>query len=790
MFKNLMHRLRLDRGSISTVLVFVVVSAGALALIITFFVQRSVQETTTAAQDHAKSSISNLTTKLVGVVNDEFPSTWIYMSASELKAATAKIGKSPEIGANAYVTYFSMNPTTGVIIADLLGTPTGASKDITVTATVKLTPSGAAIFQGMETRDGVQRPKWIYSSGTVNALALWKLAPNSLKLITEDGAYDSDAPSLPPTVTLTPNTTGADGAVSSIKCRYNGEAQYSVQYAGGNGVFSDWSPWSTTQTKSFVMQEGERVQLRAKARCVSKYATTPASEVSATVAYAKPITTVFASPTIKIANDGLVTWSVVNCTVFAKPQYQTQTRSNSGAWTAWSAWSPDKYATVYAAEGYLLEAQVRARCYVDPELIGPASSTGYASTIVPISSTPARPTVTIKNGTPLVVSVSAVDCPAGTSAQYGLQYGTDQIAFPGFGPWSANRALNIYTVAEGTTAYGQAIARCVNGYAAGPQSAASAVASLSIPITSVPSQPTVTLHSSGTYYYWPEASCPAGLTPQYVSVHQANGGNYVSNGWMFNPGFIPVSVAEGNYLYVTLTARCAGPTSVGPESAPRNWGFVRPMTTAPAAPSVTLGRNLNVNWSNRGGCPAGASYQYSTAKSLNGAALSPFSPWTTAVAANVQGNEGEYVSFYVKARCVSPVSGAAGPESSAGSAYGSRPVTSPGVAHEVYRWGMNYYGISWMGADCFPGTVGNYATHFTSQNPAFTLYSQGVNANPYWGNYDGNAFAYSGGLLPVGSNPSYIIHSQCVSTTTGVGSGWAARAAYWVGDNATGYPRW
>mgnify|MGYP002335856772 CR=1 FL=1 len=185
-----LHRLRSEHGSMMTTLVFILISTFVAAGVMAFYLMRSTNDYATEKQAQVKSAISQLSSKLLGEVNADFPEQWQYLSAEDLKAQTLPLGEAPELQANAHLGYFSLNPDTGVIVAEVIGqstTPGG----VRVIAEVKFTPSGAGVFRGT---DSSGRPTWIYSDDNLDGLALWEMAPNAVQYINSGGDYVAEAP--------------------------------------------------------------------------------------------------------------------------------------------------------------------------------------------------------------------------------------------------------------------------------------------------------------------------------------------------------------------------------------------------------------------------------------------------------------------------------------------------------------------------------------------------------------------------------------------------------------------
>lgn len=711
-------RLRGERGSLMTTLVFVLVSTFVVAGVVSMWLIRSTNDYTTEQQANVKSAISQLASQLLGRVNSDFPDEWQYLSAADLADATAELGDAPELNSQAHIGYFSLNPVTGVIIAEVVGEATTLG-NVRVIAELKLTPSGAGVFRGI---DDAGRPTWLYSDENLDPLALWEMAPNAVQYINSSGDYVAEAPAQAPIVAMQATATGARALIGSVYCRYGGTAEYEWQAAENSAGLSDWSGFESGQSVDFEMDEGDRVEFQARSRCVSSIGVSEPSPTSNIASYARPFTTVFAGPQVTVTEAGVVTWGLVTCTGTSQQQYRYQQRINEGNWEPWSAWGSATTFTAAMPEGSLLEAQVQARC-TNAFTTGPASSTGYGSAIAPLNTVPSAPSLSLTGAVSAVFTASS--CPSGTTAQLRSQFSTNDGAFSAMSGWSTNAARSI-TANEGSRVAVRAQQRCSSPYADGPASLVGSTVTRNVPVTSVPSQPTVTLNASGSQFSWPNATCPAGTTARYTWSHIANGGASVAGpaGLNANPGYVTVVVNQGGALQVSLAGACTGYTGVpGPMSAARVWDFTRAITTAPTTPVVTVTGNGTGNWSSSG-CPTGTSLLYARSIATDGSFYGAYSAFSSATSLTNTINQGKRITYAVVALCQNALTGSTGPLSAVGeSGYWIRPVSAPGATASISKSGVNWYGINWSAVSCAAGTSANYqARWYRPSNGVFDFY--------------------------------------------------------------------
>jgi hypothetical protein len=691
---------QVDRGALLATMAFILVATGMAALMLGFFLSRSSSDYAAAQRANAKSAITQYSAQLLGKVNGEFPSDWQTLPPDELKEATSSLSDFDELRTEVWVDGFSINVTTGVVVVALVGETTTLGR-IAVQSSMKLIPSGAAVFKGV---DSNSRPIWIYSDDeNLGALALWELAPDGMQYLDVNGSSSPTAPAEIPAIGLNGTDDGVRADIGSVSCRYGQYTDYQYRTNPGTG-YGAWADWSTTQRFDFALDEGEYIQMQARARCVAPGAPGISSPTSPAQSYVKPITTVLAGPQVTVSTAGEAVWPAVVCSASASPEYRYQRALNDGPYNAWSAWSATRAFSTVLPEGNLLEVQVQARC-VTPHTTGPNSSTGYASAISPLETRATKPVVAISAG--LSAAFSGADCPAGTSVEYRWHSAANDAPMPTtWGAWSraASAAL---TADEGSRIAVQAEARCATAYATGPAGPVSSTTTRDMDVTSVAGHPTVSLATNGGSFTWTNSSCPSGTSPLYDWDYQANGGAVVSSagGWKTKPTSVAVTINQGGTLRVWIKAACQGYTDLGPASAVRTSDFSKPITSAPSTPAVSLNSTTAASWS-AGGCPTGTTVQTRWRNAVNGGSYQSYSGWgTTSATGDLVGYDTRTI-VSVSARCVNTETDQYGPTS-----YGESPWVTRGIpqpSSEVTGWRGDESGqnrrVYWNAVSCAAGT--------------------------------------------------------------------------------------
>lgn len=176
-----MNRLRTaatgERGSVITTMIFIIVATGLIGSMLGLYLMRTTHDYATARQAEVKSVISELAGAVVNKLNTDFPTEWLTLTDTELAAVTENMAVNAEQQASAHLVSFTQDSANGTITARVIGDSTAPGK-VRVFATITATPTGAAVFEGL---DANQRPIWIYSNGSVDTLALYELTPAAVQ---------------------------------------------------------------------------------------------------------------------------------------------------------------------------------------------------------------------------------------------------------------------------------------------------------------------------------------------------------------------------------------------------------------------------------------------------------------------------------------------------------------------------------------------------------------------------------------------------------------------------------
>lgn len=699
--RNLFTRGRSDRGSLMTSIVFMIIGVGIMGIMLAVYLQRSTNDFITSEQANVRSAVSKLASNLLGQINDEFPEEWQYLDYNDLVEATRHLGENDAQNATAHLSYFAINPDTGVVVAEVEGESTNAV-GIEMVADLKYTPSGAGVFKGV---DDNGRPVWIYSNENLDTLALWEMAPNAIQYINDNGGYTAETPALAPKTSITADGDDAKATIGVVYCRYAGNAEYRSRHKIDDGPFTDWTAWSTTQTVTITVDEGQRVTFEAQAHCVTGSDISDPSPSSKPVSYTRPMTTPFNGPAVTVETTGHASWAATVCET-GDPEYRSQYRINQTSWDPWTNWSNDRAIDVALSEGGLLEVQVQAHCATE-YVTGPNSAISYGSAVRPLTFQPDAPAVSLSGG--VIITVDATPCPDGTQPQTRWRTASNgsPLATKTYTGWTP-ALIGSIAAFEGSTLDAQAQQRCANKFATGPASDPSDAAHRVVPVTSVPNQPTVSLNAAGTAFQWPEATCPAGTTPTYQWSYSANGGTTVNqNSWTARPSGVPVTINEGGTLTVTLTGRCEGFAADGPASAPRAWNLDRPLTTRPAAFTISIDGNGAASWTAAAGCPTGTTteYQWRRATARGGNVWGGWSAYSTSRSIGSQIGYDDRLQVEVNARCLNPDSGNFGPERNIVSAVVTRGIPTPATPGGFSGGGTNNFDIYWGAVGCAAGSV-------------------------------------------------------------------------------------
>jgi hypothetical protein len=639
-----------ERGALSNALILVLVVTTLLIVSMSWFFFRQTLDYTTAQQAQVRSSINQLASNVLGQMNSDFPREWQYMDAEGLTEATSQFGNTPELGANSHVTFFAVNPESGVVTAEMEGKSDNAL-GVTAKARVQFVPSGAGVFTGL---DAQGRPVWVYSDDNLDALALWELNPNSIEYLTPGGDYTSVAPPIPPSVNITASGNTATSTFSNVYCQYGGSTEYRYRYKMGNGEWTAWSEWAAGKSFNQNINQGQKISVQAMARCRTSMGVTDPTAASEIAEYTHPILPPPGAPTLTIAPTGVASWTTVSCGTGTTPQYQHRTRLDEGTWTTWTTWADGVLShDTKALEGARIEFQVRARC-ASEFAVGNQTATASAQLDRPITSAPTKPTVSIGGTNTVTTTVSTAATTAGLTAEYRYRVRVNGGNTWTYGPWTTNR-IDTRAVDQGSKVEGQGQSRYVSPYVQGPGSPESDIVVLNVPVTTKPDAPLLTLASGFNQFTIGQVTCPAGTTPRYTWLAQVNDvtretyTNISPNQFTRN-----VTVPEGGKVRIVATANCLGNGTqlYGPSSDESVVERVRPVTSIPSAPTVTYAANGAPTWV-KAGCATGTTWESRSRYQMNAGGWSNWTGWGAANGANSPINQGERVQFDVEARCVS-----------------------------------------------------------------------------------------------------------------------------------------
>ena len=636
-----------DRGALMNALVLVMVGTTGLVIALSWFMFRSTIDYNTGQQAKIQSSIGQLATNVLGVMNQDFPDDWQFMNAEDLAEATQDLGATNELGATSTITFFAINPTTGVVTAEATGTSTTRSTIISQ-ARIQFVPSGAGVFKGT---DEVGRPLWVYSDDNLDALALWELNPNSIEYLTPGGDYTSEAPPSPPAVNITGSGSSATAAFSNVYCQFGGTAEYRFRYKYGNGEWTPWSDWATAQNSIQDIEQGQRISFQAMARCSTSLGNTDATAASDIAEYVHPILPPAGAPDLTISSTGVATWSAIECVQSTTAQYQYRTRISESSWSTWVSWTPGLLEHVTGAtEGARVEVQVRARC-ASEFATGATTSTASASRDLPITSIPVRPVVTFNGGTSATISVASAASVPGLTAEYRFAVSVNDSTVI-WGDWAPQNSLQ-RTFNQGSRVQVQAEARYVSNYVVGPSSATSLNTTLNVPVTSIPAVPILTLNAGFSSWGFNDVGCVAGTTTGYTWSVTVGGATVSSDTYAAFPGAQNISIPQGQQFVATVRAACVGYNDLkGPYSAPNTLERLRDVTSVPSIPSVNFTPTGGASWTSAG-CPAGTTWQSRHRWQSNVGGFGAWTGWSTTSSISSPIGQGERVSVDTEARCTS-----------------------------------------------------------------------------------------------------------------------------------------
>lgn len=645
---NFRARVGADRGALMGALIMTMVATTGIVVALSWFMFRSTIDYNTGQQAKVKSSIGQLAVNVLGSMNQDFPDDWQFMNAEDLADATKDFGATDELGATSHLTFFAINPVTGVVTAEAVGTSTVRSS-ITSKARIQFVPSGAGVYKGV---DDVGRPLWVYSNDNLDALALWELNPNSIEYLTPGGDYTTEAPPNPPAVDITGAGASATVKFSNVYCQFGGTSEFRYRYKYGAEPWSEWGTWATTQQYIHDIEQGQKISVQAMARCTTSLGNTDATAPSDIAEYVHPIAPPEGAPDLTISDAGVASWTSIECVGATVDQYQYRTRINESSWATWSSWTASQldYNTG-ATEGSRVEVQVRARC-ASEFANGGTTATASASRDLPITSVPARPTVTFNGSTTVTISVGAAATVEGLTSEYRFSVSVNDAA-PIWGNWSSSRAFD-RTFNQGTKVQVRAEARYVSNYVNGAASTTSVNATHNVPVTTIPQKPVLTIAPGFNNWGFNNVSCVAGTTPGFTWTVTVGGSVVSSETYAEYPGLVQaISIPQGQQVVAKVKAACVGYNNLkGPYSAEDTLTALRSVTSTPSIPSVNFTTTGGASWT-KAGCPVGTTWESRYQWKKNGSDFGAWTGWSTGSNISSPIGQGERVAMKVEARCTS-----------------------------------------------------------------------------------------------------------------------------------------
>lgn len=411
------------------------------------------------------------------------------------------------------------------------------------------------------------------------------------------------------------SSTSADMSWTTIPNTLN----YNLQWSRSSS-FTSPSDLQTQSTEATAtgLQQGARHYFRVNS--VTATGTSPWSNthtlVTTVSAPAAPTTTAsFASNAIT------VTSSQVTCASGTTAQYQFRSSrtptATAGSYGSWSSWGTSRTFTISdPADGNRYTAQAQARCVgVDDESNGTAGST--ADVVVPIAALGSAAMSASISGDTATGTMTAVSCPADTTAQYQIRYRTS-VDSAAIGAWSSYDTWNgtrtrSQVVAIGSRTDFQGQARCITVHTDGPATGSSEVST--VRPFNAPSGPGVSVGISGSTATGTASvvSCANGSSPQYQlrarhSTDSANYGSWSSWSSWSTSRTRSDTVNEGARRGYQAQARCVGDFGTSSEAAGGEGAAVRGIST-PGAPGYAAdttweaGYRYRMTWNY--GCPSG-----------------------------------------------------------------------------------------------------------------------------------------------------------------------------------------
>ena len=421
---------------------------------------------------------------------------------------------------------------------------------------------------------------------------------------------------------------------SGVTCPPGTHSEYRWGRQVDEGVWSDLADLTNfvaDPAYPTTLNEGSQLDVRAEARCAynqSQYSNPGPTGWAAT--HIQPIITIptpiIGVPTEPSGPSGPVTVTVTKaapgCPVGTTIQYRTHTKTGTGAFSAWTAWSAVDSVGRAVGPGDLWTIEAGARC-VSPYRRGP-ERTAERAWARPIPA-PTGLAIQFDNGgtaAPIpnraVIGVAA--CWTGTDVEYRVtgSFGTSG--------WLATRLVNL-NVFWGTRYWESAQARCVSAYTQSPLASAPGSFTTNVP---TPATPTVSVPSSayaGTWFRVTTSNtCIAGTTPHY-DVWTSGSGTHWGSGSFSD--YWPSAGVRTYYGQIW----CSGPNASSSRSGTGQDSISIVNPPPPAAPtgvsaqwsiSPTGGGSIQGYFNSSSGA---TSYEYGGRFVISGV----FTGWTSAV---------------------------------------------------------------------------------------------------------------------------------------------------------------
>lgn len=187
-----------------------------------------------------------------------------------------------------------------------------------------------------------------------------------------------------PVIDVTLNGSDVLATLTTVSCS-TGDVQYGIRYRTNDGVWSDYTTWSSTTTHTQTANEGIKYGYQARSRCfVSDFAYSSAS-VGTEDTYVHPISSTPAAPVVTASSlvwpSTQFSWTTPSCPAESSARYQYRYWTSYGyvtdpVWIEVSA-SPVSYTTSQTAQTYYIEVQAQCFNANDSGDWGAIGSTSY-----------------------------------------------------------------------------------------------------------------------------------------------------------------------------------------------------------------------------------------------------------------------------------------------------------------------------------------------------------------------------------------------------------------------------